>query len=159
MGHGSRAAVLPRAGYVSAPLTQNGYVGSLIDDCTARMRNPMNAAADVLRELRITTQVEEHTIVDDAIPGRWITVFTTVSSSNQDMWLEVEVLENNGTPAVCVLERRNCGMSLMSRMMTVFTVRLTDPPRSSQASGQQSSAAPPPPSPSPGTSGPPGGDI
>ena len=91
------------------------------------MRNPKNAATDVLEELDLASNVQEFTEEDPAIGGRWLVTFTS-QISDDTMRLEVEVLENGGTPAVCVLHRRNCPRSLMTRIMGRFTERLTNPP-------------------------------
>lgn len=123
-----------------------------------KMRNPKNAATDALVELGLADNVQEFTEEDTAIAGRWLVTFTSQSAYG-GMRLEVEVLENNGTPAVCVLTRTNCPHSLMSRLMTRFTHRLTDPPRSSRSSAQRPLEDPPLSPPSQDRRGPPGGGI
>ncbi len=122
------------------------------------MRNPKNAATDALEELGLTPDVQEFTAEDTAIAGRWLITFAG-QFGGQTIRLEVEALENDGTPAVCVLNRFNCPHSFMSRLMTRFTDRLTDPPRSSQSSAQPPSGDPPSHPPSQDMRGPPGGGI
>lgn len=102
------------------------------------MRNPHNAAWDVLNELGML-QTTNVTVVQDT-PTRWLLTFEAIPESPIRSRLHVEVLEED--MVACVLDRLNVSCGTMTRMMNKLMKRLERPPRSSQPS-------PPPPSPVP----------
>lgn len=111
------------------------------------MRSPHNAASDVMNELNMYQRVRETVQSDPQNPGRWLVTFESVPGSLVHSRLHVEVMENEGTPYACVLERQNVGYRPMARIMDKLMDRLERPPRSSQLSRRSPSGGSPPSSP------------
>lgn len=105
-------------------------------DLTVKMpRSVHNAVSDVLSELGMTNTVEETIEQDVQNPGRWLVTFTSRPGSLTVSMLEVEVLENNGNPAACVLSSVNVLRHKLTLIMDLLMERLWEP-RSSQPSEQ-----------------------
>ena len=111
------------------------------------MRSPHNAASDVMNELGMYQVVRETVEQDIQNPGRWLITFESVPGSLYRSRLHVEVMENEGNPFACVLERQNVGYRPMARIMDKLMDRLERPPRSSRPSRQSPSGGSPPASP------------
>jgi hypothetical protein len=111
------------------------------------MRNPHNAASDVMNDLNMCQTVRETVTYDNENPGRWLVTFESVPGALVHSRLHIEIMENEGTPFACVLERQNVGYRPMTRIMDRLMDRLEDPPRSSQPSQQSPSGGSPPSSP------------
>ena len=111
------------------------------------MRNPHNAASDVMNDLKMYDVVRETVESDPQNPGRWLITFESVQGADRRFRLHVEVMENEGNPFACVLERVGLGYRPMSRLMNRLMDRLEDPPRSSRPSRLSPSGGSPPSSP------------
>lgn len=96
------------------------------------MRSVHNAVSDVLSELGMTETVEA-TIEQE--PNRWLVTFSSRPGSLTVSMLEVEILENNGNPAACVLSTVNVLRHKITLIMDLLMDRLWDP-RSSAPSEQ-----------------------
>lgn len=99
------------------------------------MRSVHNAVSDVLSELGMTNVVEETVRHDDENPGRWLVTFTSRPGSLMLSLLEVEILENDGNPAACVLSTINVLRHKVTLIMDLLMERLWEP-KSSQPSEQ-----------------------
>lgn len=99
------------------------------------MRSVVNAVDDVMEELRLHKSVVRDVAHDN---DRWIVRFTSKPGAFTFFLLEVEVLENQGNPAACVLHRINVSSRSMDRVMDCLMDRLLAP-----RSVPPSDAAPP----------------
>jgi hypothetical protein len=98
-------------------------------------RSVHNAVSDVLSELGMNNTVDATIEQDVQNPGRWLVTFTSRPGSLTVSMLEVEVLENNGNPAACVLSSVNVLRHKLTLIMDLLMERLWDA-RSSQSSEQ-----------------------
>jgi len=84
------------------------------------MRNLANALADTLERFR--PQLNWRILPDGDLDTRWrVQVWT-----DEDTLLELEVLNLEGTPVGCVLDRRNISFRTMQRFMTTLMDNLED---------------------------------
>ncbi len=84
------------------------------------MRNLANALADTLERFR--PQLNWRILPDGDLDTRWrVQVWT-----GEDTLLELEVLNLEGTPVGCVLDRRNISFRTMQRFMTTLMDNLED---------------------------------
>lgn len=94
------------------------------------MRNIHNALADTLT--RFQPQLNWRILPDGDLNARWrIQVWTEGESL-----LEVEVLDLDGTPVGCVLDRRNISYRTMQRFMNTLMDNLEDEPNGSPPGGE-----------------------
>lgn len=78
------------------------------------MRNIDNVLTDIVSKYKFDT-LEYTVIQSNEIDGIW--VVEVRNKSREDSFLKIEILNNDGIPACCVLERRNVGYSSMSAFM------------------------------------------
>jgi len=123
------------------------------------MRSVHNAVSDVLAELGMTNAVRDFVEQDPQNPRRWLVTIESVPGSLIYARLHVEILETEGYPAACVLDRRNVSYRVMARIMNKLMDRLDVPARLVRPLEQQPWGARPPSPPSPDRREPPGGDI
>lgn len=89
-----------------------------------RMRAVVNAVDDVMDELRLHGSVARDVTLDG---DRWVVRFTSKPGALTFFMLEIEVLENQGNPAACVLHRINVSPRSMDRVMDRLMERLLGP--------------------------------
>jgi len=78
------------------------------------MRNIDNVLTDIVSKYKFDT-IEYNIIQSNEIDGIW--VIEVRNKRIEDSFLKIEILRNEGTPACCVLERRNVGYRSMSAFM------------------------------------------
>ncbi len=84
------------------------------------MRNLHNALADTLA--RFHPQLNWRVLPDGDLPNRWrIQVWT-----NDDSLLEVEILDLEGTPVGCVLQRKSIPFRTLQRFMDTLMDNLDE---------------------------------
>jgi hypothetical protein len=94
------------------------------------MRNIHNALADTLT--RFQPQLNWRILPDGDLNARWrIQVWT-----EEESLLEVEVLDLDGTPVGCVLDRRNISYRTMQRFMNTLMDNLEDEPNGGPPGGE-----------------------
>ena len=97
---------------------------------TPKMRNLHNALADTLT--RFQPQLNWRILPDADMDTRWrIQVWTGENSV-----LEVEVLNLDGVPVGCVLDRRNISFRTMQRFMDTLMDNLEDVPPNHPPGGE-----------------------
>lgn len=124
-----------------------------------KMRSVHNAVSDVVVELGMTNVVRDFVEQDPQNPRRWLVTFESMPGALVHSRLHVEILETEGYPAACVLDRRNVGRRVMARIMNKLMDRLDTPPRLVRPLEPQPWGAQPPSPPSRDRRGPPGGDT
>ena len=93
------------------------------------MRSVYNAVTDVVNELRLANQVDEHVYPDRHNPSRWIVRFMSKPGSLIFFVLEVEIMdEPNNDPTICVMHRVGLSTRTMERLMNSLEEALREVP-------------------------------
>ena len=89
------------------------------------MRTPHNALTDTVDSLGLTQSVQEFTQL--IAPKTWHLKILSLPSSLTRSHLIIEVIEeDDGDASVCVLQRKNVGRRVMSRILNRLCEKLND---------------------------------
>lgn len=89
------------------------------------MRNPHNALTDTVDSLGLTQSVQEFTQLVG--PNTWHLKILSLPSALTHSHLIIEVIEEeDGDASVCVLQRKNVGRRVMTRILNRLCEKLND---------------------------------
>lgn len=89
------------------------------------MRNPLNALTDTVESLGLVTSVEH--VVHTVGPRQWHLKILSLPSALTRSHLIIEVMEDeDGDACVCVLQRKNVGRRVMTRILNRLFENLAD---------------------------------
>jgi hypothetical protein len=89
------------------------------------MRNPINALTATVASLGLTDSVQENT--HEISPKRWHLKIVSLPHALIHSHLIVEVIEEeDGDASVCVLQRKNVGRRVMTRILDCLCEALDD---------------------------------